>query len=310
MGKKSHLNRSAYSFIIPFFIIYFMFNFFPVAYSLFLSFTEWDGLHEIKFVGLDNYIRLFTSDPYFLKSIGNTLILMLEYIPLSVVLGLLLANALSSVYVKGKRFFQVVNYFPYIVTPVAVGLIFLILFEVSSGAINRILITTGVLERGIDWLNRAVYARIVVGIMLVWKNFGYCMMLYIAGIAAISTEIYEAGRIDGANARQLFFHITLPQLKPITLFVTTISIINGFQLFDEVKILFGGLTVGMATIGGPDRSVLTAVWNLYDTAFGFTGGTQRLGYGSAVAYGMFLFIMLAAVINFNVNHKEALNDNE
>lgn len=307
--NEAYLIRSAYSFIAPFFILYFTFNFFPVLYSLVLSFTEWDGLGDMKFVGLQNYIRMFTTDPYFLMSIKNTVILMLEYIPLSIILGLLLANVLSSALVKGRRLFQVVNYFPYIITPVAIGLIFFILFDWSSGMINKVLLHAGLIETAINWLGSATYARIVVGIMLVWKNFGYCMMLYLAGIGAISPDLYEAARIDGANSAQTFRHITLPLLQPITLFVTTTSIINGFQLFDEIKVLFGGVTVGMATIGGPERSVLTAVWNLYDTAFGFTGGTQRMGYGSAVAYGLFLFIALVSVINFAVTNRKGADAN-
>ena len=303
-SNQKYLARSAYAFILPFFLVYFVFNLFPILFSLYLSFTEWDGLSPIQFVGLSNYIRMFTTDPYFLMSIQNTVILMLEYLPLSIILGLLMANVVSSALVKGRRFFQVINYFPYIITPVAIGLIFSLLFDWSSGTVNKLLIATGLLQEGVNWLGSATTARIVIGIMLVWKNFGYCMMLYLAGIGSISQDVYEAAKIDGAGATQVFFRITVPLLKPITLFITTTMIINGFQLFDEVKMLLGGTTVGMATIGGPDRSCLTAVWNLYDTAFGFTGGTQRLGYGSAVAYGLFLFIALVSIANFLITQRK------
>lgn len=304
MTHRRYLQRTAYLFIFPFFIIYFVFNFFPILYSLFLSFFEWDGMHEMTFIGFENYIKMFTTDPYFLKSIQNTMILMLLYIPASLVLGLLMANILSSALVKGKRFFQVVNYFPYIITPVAIGLIFYLLFDWSSGTVNKVLLSLGVITDAINWLGNENYARLVVGLMLTWKNIGYCMMLYLAGIAAIPSELYEAAKIDGANARQTFFSITLPMLKPITLFVTTTSIVNGFQLFDEVKMLLGNSTVGMAVIGGPNRSCLTAVWNLYDTAFGFTSGGQRLGYGSAVAYGLFLFIALMSLVNYLITQRK------
>lgn len=304
LAHWAYLQRSAYLFILPFFVIYFVFNLFPILFSLFLSFFEWDGMREMTFVGLENYIKVFTSDPYFLKSIQNTIILMLLYIPASLVLGLLMANILSSALVKAKRFFQVVNYFPYIITPVAIGLIFYLLFDWSSGTVNKVLLNLGVITDAINWLGDEHYARLVVGLMLTWKNTGYCMMLYLAGIASIPSELYEASKIDGANAGQIFFNITLPMLKPITLFVTTTSIVNGFQLFDEVKMLLGNSTVGMAVIGGPNRSCLTAVWNLYDTAFGFTGGGQRLGYGSAVAYGLFPFIAVVSLINYLITQRK------
>lgn len=307
--SQRYLVYSALSFIAPFFLIYCIFNFYPIAYSLFLSFQSWDGISAMRFVGFDNYVRIFTSDPYFIMSIKNTVIIMLIYVPLSVVLGLLLANAVSSRYVLGRRAFQVVNYFPYIITPVAIGLLFSILFDWSSGSVNQLLVDLSVIKEGINWLGRATPARLVIGTMLIWKYCGYCMMLYLAGINSISTDLFEAARIDGANTRQTFVYITIPMLRPITLFVSTTMIINGFQLFDEVKTLFGGSgTLGMASIGGPGRSCLTAVWNLYDTAFGFTSGAQRLGYGSAVAYGLFLFIMGVSLINYFLVQRKELKE--
>lgn len=298
-ASQRYLIINALSFIAPFFVTYFIFNFFPILFSLFLSFYSWDGISAIKFVGLGNYARIFSSDPYFLMSISNTVILMLLYVPFSVILGLLLANTVSSRYVVGRRLFQVVNYFPYIITPVAIGLLFSVLFDWSSGSVNQLLMDLGVVRKGINWLGRASSARLVIGLMLVWKYSGYCMMLYLAGINAISPDLFEAAHIDGANARQTFLYVTIPSLRPITLFVTTTMITNGFQLFDEVKILLGGTgALGMASVGGPGRSCLTAVWNLYDTAFGFTSGSQRLGYGSAVAYGLFLFIVLVSALNY------------
>lgn len=298
-ASQRYLALNAFSFIAPFFAIYFIFNFFPILYSLLLSFHSWDGISAMKFVGLSNFERIFTTDPYFLMSIKNTVVLMLIYVPLSVVLGLLLANAVSSRLVAGRRAFQVVNYFPYIITPVAIGLLFSILFDWSSGSVNQLLMDLGVVKEGINWLGRATSARFTIGVMLIWKYCGYCMMLYLAGINGISNDLFEAARIDGANARQTFLYITIPSLRPITLFVTTTMITNGFQLFDEVKILLGGTgALGMASIGGPNRSCLTAVWNLYDTAFGFTSGSQRLGYGSAVAYGLFLFIVAVSALNY------------
>lgn len=217
--------------------------------------------------------------------------------PISVFLGLLIAAFLSNLK-KFRNLFQTINFLPYITTPVAIGLIFTFLFDWNTGIINRIIEFFG--GEGINWLGNAKFAPVVIGIMIIWKCTGYYMALYLAGITSISTDIYEAAKVDGAGTVKTFFKITMPLLKPITIFITITSLIYALQLFDEPNLMFNVSTTSI--IGGPDRSCLTMVWNFYDVAF---GSTARLGYGSAVSSTLFIIIVAASLIGMRfMNRKE------
>lgn len=300
MNSKGNKKYSVFwpvVFIAPFIIFFFTFNLFPIIYSFFLSFTDWNGIGEKVFVGLDNYIRIFTKDATFLKSLWNTLYIMVLGFPISVFLGLLIAAFLSNLK-KFRNLFQTINFLPYITTPVAIGLIFTFLFDWNTGIINRIIEFFG--GEGINWLGNAKFAPIVIGIMIIWKCTGYYMALYLAGITSISTDIYEAAKVDGAGTVKTFFKITMPLLKPITIFITITSLIYALQLFDEPNLMFNVSTTSI--IGGPDRSCLTMVWNFYDVAF---GSTARLGYGSAVSSTLFIIIVVASLFGMRfMNRKE------
>ena len=300
MNSKGNKKYSVFwpvVFIAPFIIFFFTFNLFPIIYSFFLSFTDWNGIGEKVFVGLDNYIRIFTKDTTFLKSLWNTLYIMVLGFPISEFLGLLIAAFLSNLK-KFRNLFQTINFLPYITTPVAIGLIFTFLFDWNTGIINRIIEFFG--GEGINWLGNAKFAPVVIGIMIIWKCTGYYMALYLAGITSISTDIYEAAKVDGAGTVKTFFKITMPLLKPITIFITITSLIYALQLFDEPNLMFNVSTTSI--IGGPDRSCLTMVWNFYDVAF---GSTARLGYGSAVSSTLFIIIVAASLIGMRfMNRKE------
>ena len=302
MNSKGNKKYSVFwpvVFIAPFIIFFFTFNLFPIIYSFFLSFTEWNGIGEKVFVGLDNYIRIFTKDATFLKSLWNTLYIMVLGFPISVFLGLLIAAFLSNLK-KFRNLFQTINFLPYITTPVAIGLIFTFLFDWNTGIINRIIEFFG--GEGINWLGNAKFAPVVIGIMIIWKCTGYYMALYLAGITSISTDIYEAAKVDGAGTVKTFFKITMPLLKPITIFITITSLIYALQLFDEPNLMFNVSTTSI--IGGPDRSCLTMVWNFYDVAF---GSTARLGYGSAVSSTLFIIIVAASLIGMRFMSRKEEN---
>jgi cellobiose transport system permease protein len=294
-----------YLFVLPFFIIYFAFNLYPVIFSFVISLTNWDSLflNERKFIGLANYINLFTNNPYFYKSLGNTVLFMIGYIPLIIILGLLMAVFLFNL-PHCKRLFQTLNLMPYITTPVAIGIIFSFIFDWSSGLLNRVLMALHLVPDGINWLGMGNSARLVVILMVFWRNIGYYLMVYLAGLTGIPAELNEAAIVDGASKRQVFFHITLPSLKPITLFLVVTSIIGGFQLFDEPYLLFSGgmASNGLQIVGGPDRACLTTVWYFFDSAF---RSTTKLGLGSAISYGLFMFIFVFSLLSFKIfNRKE------
>lgn len=296
-----------YIFVLPFFVIYLAFNFYPIIYSFVISLTEWSGFGESKFVGFANYVNIFTKDPYFLKSIGNTLIFMAFDIPIVIIGGILLAAILNSSLLKGSNFLRLATFSPYITIPVAIGVLFSLLFDWNSGMINKILVGVGAIDSGINFLGVPALMRVVIILMICWKYLGYHMIFFNAGILGIPTELYEAADVDGASGFTKFTRITIPMLRPIIEFLIIMNIIWGFQLFDEPKVLLSPWTSasgGAGTVGGSKRAALTAIWNLYDTTF----GTQmQYGKGAAIAYGLFIFISVfsgVALLIINRNKRK------
>jgi len=289
-GFRIPIRLWPYIFLAPFIVLYLSFHIYPILYSFFTSFTSWDGVGAKKFVSLDNYMTVLTKDPYFWKSIGNTLLIMLMSTPVVILLGLLLANFLFQL-TRGRSFFQTINFLPYITTPVAIGLIFAFMFDWTAGAVNVFLINLGILQEGINWLGEPLYARIVVSTMIIWKYTGYHMAIYLAGISAISPDLYEAAKVDGSSSFHTFVKITVPLLAPITMFLILTDLIGGLQMFDEPRLLFSN---SGAAVGGPERSLLTAVWHYYDVTF----ASSRFGYGSAVAFTLFLIIIGFTLLSY------------
>ena len=223
---------------------------------------------------------------------------MIIYIPLLILGGLLLAVLLYKLK-KTSRLFQTINVLPYITTPVAIGIIFSFMFDWSTGIVNNLLIKLGVLIEGINWLGDGATARIIVIFLIVWKNLGYYLLIYLAGLSTIPEDISEAAMVDGANKVQIFWRITFPYLKPITIFLTLTSIISGFQLFDEPYLLFSNIN---SSVGGPERSCLTSMMYFFDQTF---KSSTKLGYGAAVSYGIFIVVLIVSLIVSRViNRKE------
>ena len=204
--KKSVVPRwQPYVFIAPFFIIYIAFSLFPVLYSFVISLYQWDGIGEKAYIGFQNYMTLFTKDNLFFKSVGNTFLIMSVPLPVLVIGGTMLASLINSKFVRGKRLFQTINFLPYLTAPVAVGILFGLMFDQQNGVVNEALKSMGLLNEGLYWLKDGNLARIVVMIMCTWKYMGYYMVLLLAGITSISSDIYEAARIDGAGMVTTFF---------------------------------------------------------------------------------------------------------
>ena len=299
--KRSSLAKWPYIYLAPFAVSYFLFFIFPTLYSLFISFTDWDSLvgeAGRKFTGFANYIRLFTKDKLFYKALGNTFLFMIIYIPILILGGLVLAVLLYQLK-RSSRFFQTVNILPYITTPVAIGVIFSTLFNTTSGMVNKILSVLGLISDNINWLGNPATARMIVIIMIVWKNLGYYLLIYLAGLSTIPEEISEAAKVDGANAWQIFWKITVPYLRPMTVFLVLTSIISGFQLYDEPYLLYSSQN---SSVGGPGRSCLTAIIYFYDQTF---KSSTKLGYGAALSYGIFIVILIvSSIVSRIVDKKE------
>ncbi|MCU6791093.1 sugar ABC transporter permease [Paenibacillus sp. WQ 127069] len=292
VGKKA----TPYLMVAPYFVMYIAFGLFPILFSLVISFTKWDGITDMVFVGLANYIRIFTNDSLFYESLYNTILIIVITIPVEIILGLLLAVFLKDFFRKSRNALQLINFLPYITTPVAIGIIFQILFDWKNGSVNAVLGMMGI--DTVYWLGVPWAARLVVIIMMSWTAYGYKMVLFLSGLSTIPEELYESAKIDGARWWDSFVHITIPMLRPIMLFVVITSIINGFRLFDEPQLLFQSAS---QPIGGPDHAVLTVVMRYYDVAF----HNFEFGYGSAIAYSLFIVISIFSIFSMKImNRKE------
>ena len=284
-----------YVFIAPFFIIHIAFSLFPVLYSFVISLYQWDGIGEKAYIGFQNYATLFTKDNLFFKSVGNTFLIMSVPLPVLVIGGTMLASLINSKFVRGKRLFQTINFLPYLTAPVAVGILFGLMFDQQNGVVNEALKSMGLLNEGLYWLKDGNLARIVVMIMCTWKYMGYYMVLLLAGITSISSDIYEAARIDGAGMVTTFFRITLPLMKNTLTFVIIQGMIGSLQLVeDPMTLLTDWISGGQSAVaGGPDRSSLTMMWYMYDTGF---GTNMNYGYAASIAYATFIIIAIFAFI--------------
>ncbi|MDO4647587.1 MAG: sugar ABC transporter permease [Eubacteriales bacterium] len=299
MNKSNRKYKTFWPFVFlaPFVICFFLFNLFPILYSFYMSTLNWAGYNEKVHIGLKNFIDIFTKDKVFWKSVLNTVRIGLVGFPIAIVLGLLFAALLSNVK-RLKNTLQTVNFLPYITTPVAIGMIFTFIFEEHVGIMNKLITFFG--GNAVNFMGTAKYAPLVISFMIIWRNTGYFMTMYLAGITAISDDLYEAAKIDGASNVQCFFKITVPLLRSVTTFLVITSTIYMFQMFDEANLLFTNQS--SSTVGGPQQSCLTIVWNFYNQAF---GSNPRMGYASAMSCVLFGIIAIVSVIGLRLmNGKE------
>lgn len=278
-------NKFAYFYVAPFFIVFLIFSVFPIVYSLVLSFCNMDVLSgKFTFIGIENYKRMIESG-YFFKSILNTLLIWIMSIIPQLTIAFILALILSNKWFRGKFILRNLYYFPNLVTPVTIGLLFGALFSYPGGAVNNIISTFGL--SAVDFQNNQMLARVVIAIAICWKNFGFNIIYFTAGINSISDDVMEAAEVDGASAWQRITKITIPLMKPILIYVMVTSIIGGLQMFDESKLVFTSV---------PGDATTTMVKYMYDSAF----VRFQFGYGAAVAYGIFVIIAIFSMFSLLV----------
>ena len=256
-----------------------VFYIFPVISSLAFSFTKWDLLSPIRWVGIANYVNA-VSDPAVQQALRNTVLFILGYLPSVVVLGLGLALLLNRVR-KGRAFFRAVYFVPVVTSWVAVSLIWKWLLNPQYGLINYGLSLLGITGPG--WLFDPNWAMPGVILTTVWKDIGFVAVIYLAGLQDIPENIREAAALDGAGPWQVFRFVTVPLLAPTTFFVTTISLISSFQVFDQVFVMTGGGPVGATT---------TMVQLIYKNAFSYSA----MGYASAISWILFALIFSVTLI--------------
>ncbi|CEG28606.1 carbohydrate ABC transporter permease [Bacillus sp. B-jedd] len=284
--KEMKKNKGAYLFISPFFILFFIFGVYPILFSFYLALSSWDGIGEIEFIGLRNFDFLI-KDPMFWKSISNTLIIwVISTIPM-VILALVIAFLLNSAFVKFSTMYKTLYFLPNVTAIVAVAIIFGVIFSPNYGLINYVFSLAGLPP--INWHSDFWGVKIAIAAMVIWRWTGYNAIIFLAGLQNINTELYEAARMDGASTFQIFRKITIPLLKPVMIFVVITSTIGGMQIFAEPQILVGNS-------GGPGGGGMTIVLYLYQQAF----EKNLYGYGSAIAIGLFIIIMLFSLFNYLV----------
>ena len=296
LGFSQRLGRwdvklSPYLYISPFFILFAVTGLFPLAYTAFVSVHEWSLLGgQGEFVGLQNFADVL-AHPTFWKSLGNTLsIFVFSSVP-QVIMAITIA-ALLDQNLRSATFWRMGVLIPYVVAPVAVSIIFGRLFADQYGLINSLLNTIGL--DSIAWHGDRIASHIAIASMVNYRWMGYNALIFLAAMQAVPRELYEAAVIDGAGRVRQFFSITVPQIRATIIFVVITSTIGGLQIFDEVR-LFDPIG-----LGGPDRNWMTTVVFLYDTAW---GNQHSLGRASAVAWLLFLLIVLIGLANFLITRR-------
>jgi multiple sugar transport system permease protein len=287
-GWNPGRQNEAYLFLLPSFLGFLLFVAGPVVASLALSFMDWNLINPPKFVGLANYTALFTRDPVFGTAFWNTVFYMVTIVPLQLATGLAIALALNQG-LRGAKIYRLIYFMPVVSSVVAVALVFQSMFNRDYGAISAIFWwlgdTTGLPIAPPDWLNSSFWIKPAIVILTVWKNMGFTMVIYLAGLQALPEELYDAAKVDGAGAWARFRNITLPLISPTTFFLLIIQMIGAFQLFSEPFVMTRGQ-------GGPANAATSIVFYIYQTAFKY----NRMGSASAIAWVLFIFIFAFTLI--------------
>ena len=302
MGKLERKNTLiAYSFLAPNFIGFAVFTLVPVICAIALSLFEWNGgdISKLKFVGLDNYATIFATKKVAEKGISyffnradlgialkNTVYYTIVTVPLTIVCALALAMLLNKI--KGAVFFRTVFFFPYVSSMVAICVCWSFML-MKDGPINQMIMALGV-NFNKSWTADSGMAIWSIILVSVWRNMGYYMVLYLAALQGIPRELLEAATVDGASKWQQFLHVTLPQLKPTTFFVSVMMVISCFTIYDVVAIM---------TDGGPGRSTKMLVTYIYDEAF----VKVRYGQASAISMVLLVIVLLVTIIQFSSEKK-------
>lgn len=292
--------RRAAFFILPTYIIIFTFIIIPIFFAFYLSFNKWNLLGSMKFTGLSNYKRLFSSEEFW-KAVVNTFYYSFITVPVGIIISLFLAVLLNSK-IKGIQVYRTIYFMPVMTSVVASAFIWQWIFQSHNGILNYLIGLIGIKPlswlnepRGLftvifesinmrlpKWLGGPSVTLVAISIMTIWKNTGYYMIIFLAGLQNIPKTLYEAAEIDGASKVRAFFSITLPILSPTTYFVLIMSVIVSFQVFEQVAV---------TTQGGPLNSSLVLVYFIYQKAFKFL----EVGYASSAAFILFAIVLVLTV---------------
>jgi multiple sugar transport system permease protein len=295
--KRRHIRNdqrtaAAWLFLAPAMTAIVLFFVIPVVSALVMSLTDFDiyalgNIQDVRFMGMKNYLRILET-PLFWTAMRNTMYFVLVGAPLSVGLSLVAALMLNSKLTRFKPFFRTVYFLPVVTSLVAVAVVWRYLYHPGHGLLNHVLSWIGVAP--VDWLGDPLFAMPAIIVMAVWKNFGYNMLIFLAGLQNIPDDLYEAAHLDGAGGWRQFWDITIPVLAPTTVFVVMITIIGYFQLFAEPYVM---------TEGGPMNATTSIVLMMYEQGFRW----WNMGYAAAIAFVLFAVIVFFSLIQMFVQRR-------
>lgn len=280
MLKKIKKYRAPYLFILPFFILFTVFQLVPTIWSVYISFTKWRGIGTPEFVGLENYKKMAIDDMFW-ESLLNTAIYWVTGLVLILFLAVVIASLLNSRCLKGRAFFKTATFLPNICAAIAMGLIFRMLFDENVGLVNEVLAAMG-LDK-VPWLASTKYSKIPVILLIVWRNTPWFTMIVLSGLLNISPDYYEAATVDGATGWQKFWFITLPSISNILFFCSVTLTVDMWKIFNEPYIL-----------PGPGTSNTSLFQYMYESGF----NVFNMGYASAIGVIMMILLTIVSVIQF------------
>ena len=287
---KNILNNEKYAgliFILPAMLGILIFIIIPIICSFGLSFTKWDLLNPIQFVGLSNYKEIF-SEQLFYKILLNTVVFAVSTSVFGVIIPLILASILNTK-IRGSEFYKTAYFLPFITPMIVIGIVWEWIFDPNIGMLNHIL------HLHINWLYDTHFALPALVIISVWKLIGYNMVIFLSALSGISQSLFEAAKIDGATPFQTFKNVTVPMLSPTIFFVVIITAISSFQVFDLIYLM---------TEGGPLDSTNVLVYAIYKNAFEYF----NVGKASAIAYVLFTIILVLTLVQWNLRKKLVYNE--
>lgn len=287
----------SYAMLLPQFIGFFVFSIYPILWVSHFAFYNYNGLNK-RFVGMDNFVRIFTRDLDFWKSIGNTLILAAVKLPIELSMALVLAVILNGK-IKGKTLFRTIFYLPNIISVAIIGLIFYFMFASFEGIVNNLLLVLKIIEEPVHWFSNKWSALFVLASASIWQNFGINMLFFLAGLQSIPAELYECAELDGAGKIRQFFVITIPMLGPIMRVVCMLAIIGSIKITDLVLVLTNGQPAGQTEV------VMTYIFKFF---FAYGDGAQSVQIGYGASLGMVTAVILGIITVFYLKVTQKANN--
>ncbi|TMV47014.1 sugar ABC transporter permease [Paenibacillus mesophilus] len=290
--KRRFAKHGVHLFLLPALLFYATFMIYPIFQALLNSFFSWKGLTRGSFIGLQNFIRLFTESPFketFVRALGHNIVFFIGVMLSKLVVAFILAMLINSK-IRGKELFKTIFFVPKLLSVIVVGFLFSLILNPTYGALNTLLRVIGLEELAKPWLgdpNTALYAIILVNS---WYGFGFAVLIFLVGLQAISQEVYEAARIDGASGFKMIYKITIPLAMPSIMIMSILTFIGAFETFELIFAMQG-------SSGGPYYSTDVLGLYFYRLAFGSVGGGESIGLGSALAVILLLLISGATAVS-------------